>query len=593
MLELTKTPFSRRGTYLAVVDYREKAPQAGHVITGTRGSGMYLKSVRNSARGSSAVMKICACVDGKPVSFDVTYNPWEVGLSATGDCRSSISLAMCFMDENRLLIRGSGEGFALHLDCLPSSPYDYAFELEDAEGKPYFVLNSYRTQSKYFLTPRRGRMVLHQARTTRTDGPVGAAECRFELTGDEVELVVQEISHNMCARICTEESYEACVTRARAEFETYLQRFPAPASGCEGPYADAVYTSWSATVAPSGLLKRSATWMSNTFFPGVWSWDHCFNTAGFMTADPDLAFDNMAVMFDFQDAWGQLPGSANDANVHWNFAKPPIQGLFVQKMLRVMELAPEQLQLLFDGLSRQVDFWFTYRDCNADGIPEYHHGNDSGYDNSTVFDGTFVVDSPDLTAYLICAMDAIEQIGTRIARDTRSTAELKRRTIERFLVRFVVDGRLMARDTVTGEPIRCHSILPLTALVIARYLPREVVANTVADLKEHFTTPVGLATERVDSPCYVPDGYWRGPVWAPEMVIMIDALFEVGEKSYACDLAQRFMNVMGEQGFAENFNATTGAALRDPAHTWASSSYLYLMNTYGACMAKDVDRLEK
>lgn len=576
MLDTRKTPFSRCGSYLALVGYCDDGSDT-HTITGTKGSGLYLKSVRNSARPSSAVLKIDVLQEGTPIELATrSYDPWQLTLEGAGR-----SLEACFVDEARLLVRVRGGGCSLYLDSLPGSPYDYAFRLKDAEGRPYFVLNSYRTQTKYFLTPMAGEMELVQAKTERTDGPVGAVACAFTVTGDEIELLIQEIPNNMCAHVRADECFEVYRERARVEFETYTARFPVPQKGSEESYREAVYTSWSATVSPSGLLKRSATWMSNTFFPGVWSWDHCFNAVGFMVADPVLAYNNMAVVFDYQDEWGQLPGSVNDANLHWNFSKPPIQGLFVQKMLRHMDLSSDQLAFLFEGLCRQVSFWLTYRDCNGDGIPEYHHGNDSGYDNSTVFDASFVVDSPDLTAYLICAMDAIEEIGPRIARDVSDIASLKRLTIERFCARFVVDDRLVARDTVTDEVIDCRSILPLTALVIARYLPKRVVEHTVADLKEHFVTEVGLATEQPESPCYDPDGYWRGPVWAPEMVIMIDALADAGEEAFACDLAQRFMRVMERSGFAENFNAETGAPLRDPAHTWTSGSYLYLMNTYG------------
>ena len=56
---------------------------------------------------------------------------------------------------------------------------------------------------------------------------------------------------------------------------------------------------------------------------------------------------------------------------------------------------------IYDKLYKQINYWLEYHDCNNDGIPEYHHGNDSGYDNSTVFINNFVVDSPDLTAYLL------------------------------------------------------------------------------------------------------------------------------------------------------------------------------------------------
>ena len=256
MLDIRKTPFSRYGSYLALVGYCDDGSDT-HTITGTKGSGLYLKSVRNSARPSSAVLKIDALQDGAPIGLVTrSYDPWQVTLEGNGR-----SLEACFVDEARLFIRMRGGACTLYLDSLPGSPYDYAFKLKDAEGRPYFVLNSYRTQTKYFLTPMTGEMELVQAKTERTDGPVGAVACAFSITGDEIDLLVQEIPNNMCAYIRADEEYGVYRERSRAEFEAYAARFPKPQDGSEDSYTAAIYTSWSATVSPSGLLTPSASWL--------------------------------------------------------------------------------------------------------------------------------------------------------------------------------------------------------------------------------------------------------------------------------------------------------------------------------------------
>lgn len=570
---------------MAVVDYQPDQPQASAVLRNTEQPGIYIKSTKNAARSASGIVKATLLRDGDCIQYETHYEPWEIQLIG-----NDASAKMCFSDASHLVIRVEGAHASLYLDAMPASPYDYAFELRDPHDKPYYVLNSYRTQSKYYLTARSGKLELIQEENSSCvskGGASGAASCYFILSCEDTsdaELVVQEIPTNLCAHTMPHKPYGEICTGARDVFEGFLAHFPEAPELYRPAYVEALYTSWSATVAPAGLLQREATWMSNTFFPGIWSWDHCFNVVGFMRGDKQLAFDNMAVMFDFQDAWGQLPGSVNDANIHWNFAKPPIQGLFILKMLGCISLTTQQMEVLFDGLSRQVDFWFTYRDGNNDGIPEYHHGNDSGFDNSTVFGNSFVVDSPDLMAYLICALDALEELGSRLARNTAAYKEFRDLAIQRFLGHFIHEGHLVARDTVTQQVISSRSILPLMSLVIAQYLPEDVVANTVSDLRENFLAPSGLATEQTGSAHYEADGYWRGPVWAPEMVIMIDALANLGEREFAEDLARRFIDTMARNGFAENYDAQTGRALRDPAHTWTSSSFLYLVDTYGYCL---------
>lgn len=46
----------------------------------------------------------------------------------------------------------------------------------------------------------------------------------------------------------------------------------------------------------------------------------------------------MAVLYDYQDEYGQIPGSLSDSTIRWNFTKPPIQGLFFSKMMKKLTL---------------------------------------------------------------------------------------------------------------------------------------------------------------------------------------------------------------------------------------------------------------
>ncbi|MEV4727753.1 MGH1-like glycoside hydrolase domain-containing protein, partial [Micromonospora humida] len=91
----------------------------------------------------------------------------------------------------------------------------------------------------------------------------------------------------------------------------------------------------------------------------------------------------------------------------------------------------------------------------------------------------------------------------------------------------------------------------------------------------HLTTH-GLATEPTDSPRYLADGYWRGPIWAPSTVLVEDGLRRAGHTALADEISRRFLALCERSGFAENFDAETGKGLRDRAYTWTASSYLSL-----------------
>lgn len=102
----------------------------------------------------------------------------------------------------------------------------------------------------------------------------------------------------------------------------------------------------------------------------------------------------------------------------------------------------------------------------------------------------------------------------------------------------------------------------------------------INDLKTNgLFTPFGIASESPRSPFYENDGYWRGPIWAPTTYIMVSALDDCGEKAFAKEIAKRFCELCKKSGFAENFNALTGAPLKDSGYTWTASVFL-LMNEY-------------
>ena len=62
----------------------------------------------------------------------------------------------------------------------------------------------------------------------------------------------------------------------------------------------------------------------------------------------------------------------------------------------------------------------------------------------------------------------------------------------------------------------------------------------------------------------------------PATVLIEDGLRRAGHTALADDISARFRALCETSGFAENFDALTGAGLRDRAYTWTASSYLLL-----------------
>lgn len=116
-------------------------------------------------------------------------------------------------------------------------------------------------------------------------------------------------------------------------------------------------------------------------------------------------------------------------------------------------------------------------------------------------------------------------------------------------------------------------------IVLGEHLPENLGKALAVRIEAHLT-PYGLASELPTSPHYRPDGYWRGPIWAPATVLIEDGLRRAGHHRLADEISARFRGLCETHGFAENFDALTGTDLRDRAYTWTASSYLLLAEAH-------------
>lgn len=403
---------------------------------------------------------------------------------------------------------------------------------------------------------------------------------------------------------------------------------------------EAAYVTWSAMVPAGGVLRRESMLMSKNGMTNVWSWDHCFNAMALWRV-PDAAADQILTVFDHQDAYGCLPDYVNDAGIERNFVKPPVHGWAVGWLMDRGGLTDDALAELYEPLSRWTRWWFAHRVYGGDGVPSYNHGNDSGWDDATIFAEGVPVQSPDLLAFLALQMQTLARIADRLggarhfassdgagpvisAHETRSAVstdearpvastdearsaasdggpggasgsdstrpdldwpgiasrwrERAAETVRAMSAHFWDGDRFVARHTLTHRPIVSDSLITLMPLVLGELLPTDQFDRTVRRLLDGgYLTRYGVATEPPGSPEYVADGYWRGPIWAPTTMLLVDGLRRGGRPDLAGEIARRFVATCANAGMAENFDATTGEGLRDLSMTWTASVHLILV----------------
>jgi glycogen debranching enzyme len=317
----------------------------------------------------------------------------------------------------------------------------------------------------------------------------------------------------------------------------------------------------------------------------VWSWDNWFNLVAIAPADPALAMDQALLMADHQDAHGCYPDSVDADGALYCFNKPPVQGVLLRRLRRTDPrfLTPARRAALFATLAPATRWWLDHRRWPGRRLCHYRHGNDSGWDNSTMFDEGAPLEAPDLNALLAVQAAELARLadGLGHARQAASWTRIAR-DLRRDLLADLWDGDGFAAVRLPeGRRVRCRSLIPLMPLVLGRDLPEDVRDRLVAAVPG-FVTDHGLATEAPDSPDHVTDGYWRGPIWGPSTLLVVDALRDLGEDALATRIATGFCRTCVRHGFAENFAAATGAPLRDPAYTWTAAAYL--------CLARDLGR---
>jgi len=557
--DITDIPFSTYGSWF------DLSPITAQ---GVREPDLHLVSHQT---GMHAVLALRPQREGGRAETRLHATPGKLSWIDEQDERGRIELV--YETPDRIRVRGQGLDLAISSAMPVLTPFSGNYLYHDPVDDTY-VFTSYETGRRYRVTSLAGNVVALGVQE------LGEAE-RTVITrgyGQPWEIAVEEYEAGR-ARYLPTSTFAEAADQAATAFHSFTDQI-APWRDARTPAAElAAYVLWSATVAPAGFLRRPAVLMSKHWMDKVWSWDHCFNALALAEGRPELAWDQFRVMFDHQDAVGALPDSVTHSEVLYNFVKPPIHGWALGLLRRRLPAPPPEAELadVYRRLELWTEYWLTYRRVPGSDLAHYHHGNDSGWDNATTFDRQRVVESADLAAFLVLQMRELAELAELIGKPDAAArwTEGAKLMLDAMLTQLWDGRRFAARSTPDAVPYPTSSLLDLMPIVLGDLLP-EPIHQALALRIEHHLTEHGLATEATDSPHYDPDGYWRGPIWAPATVLIEDGLRRAGHTTLADEISRRFRTLCENSGFAENFDALTGQGLRDRAYTWTASGYLLL-----------------
>lgn len=554
MFDVNEIPFSRRGSWLNLspIIGLHRASDDIHLVS--------------HVTGMHPVLRLVPSRDGTRLATTISADPSVL----SWDCGDGTCVSAAFESTTALRLRGQGVDLTIDDASDGLTPFTGTYFFRDPLDGAY-VFTSYETGRRYRISLISGELSAVGAES------LGTGIRSLSARGDAWELAIEELA---AARTpyASLERFTDVVRRGASEFTEYLEAIARWRNATTPAVGLAAYVLWSATVEPSGFLHRESVLMSKHWMDKVWSWDHAFNAVALAPGLPELALDQFMAPFDHQDESGAMPDSIAHSEILYNFVKPPIHGWALMRLRERLprDLTGVELAEIYERLAKWTRFWLDYRTIAGHELPYYQHGNDSGWDNSTTFDRDRLIESPDLAAFLMIQLDVLAGLADELLLEAAADWLREKDRIRTALLHQLHDGEgFVAVGAISGAVGKRTSLLNLLPILAGDMLPNDIADLLAAGIREHLTE-WGPATQELDTPEYESDGYWRGPIWAPSTMIIEDGLRRSGYRDLADAVSARFRALCERSGFAENFDALTGAGLRDRAYTWTASVYLIL-----------------
>ncbi|MBP9477696.1 MAG: hypothetical protein KBF12_03670 [Sebaldella sp.] len=555
-INIDNISFSRYGSFLSISNY--KTPKE-------LGKGLYIRNIRGGDENLGNFLLVELIENNVSIDYDIEMTPSLLTLKGKMG-----KLEFILSEQNEIRIRGSHCKLRLTLN---NESYDHIISHENNNWE----FNSYSKHIKSMFVPLAGKTnVIAPWNEERSE------KVQVELSDDNIECVLHFYKGVYLPKK-EYEKFDSCLEAVNNDFNKWISSFPTPK---DYNYENnlAAYVLWNNVVFSEGVLSHDSVYMSKNWMTNIWSWDNCFVAMSLIENHPKLAWDQLLVFYATQDESGLFPDYVNDKYASFSCCKPPIHGWTIKYLYeKNPDFFSDKLDIVYDMLSKWTNFWLQYRTYENDIIPKYFHGNDSGWDNSTIFHDGGPIESPDLISFLITQMNFLAEVAEKIGLNSESLNWKNKSTkFLDILIKEFWNGKKFIARKIEGNkklPVTAgDSLISFIPLILGNLLPENILEELVNGLKEdnRFLTPYGLATESISSSFYNPDGYWRGPIWAPVMMIIIDSLNRAGKTDFSNELRKKYLNLIKTGGLAENFNAKTGEGLRDKGFAWTSAVFLIL-----------------
>ena len=405
-------------------------------------------------------------------------------------------------------------------------------------------------------------------------------------------LAMEEFTHAACPRE-DYPSYAQAKADMKADWEAFLSAMPAFPAPYEEAGVQAAYTLWSYLTAPTMGIDHTMIVMIGQEIAS--QWQMCQNA---VALEPHLetSMDLLLSPLDRVSPYGQFSDLYNDATCVPQMIKPPVHGWALKQIMArrdlLREVPQEKLETLYRAVSDWGRWFFLCRDEDGDGLPAYEHGDETGFDDCTLFIDHMQMTSPDLIAYLVLLYEALGDLAGLLGREaeaadwTRQSKEL----LDRML-REMWDGEHFTGIVPgTGEKVLSDSLIHYLPAVLGDRLPPEVLDKLADDLLEEgvFLTPWGLSMEKLDSDRFEATGrsIARGNIVPPSMLFICAGLLSSRRRDAGRLITERYLSALSDMGLPFLIHPILGNVFPFHGGSWPACVYTIL----GRMLKEDLEK---
>jgi putative isomerase len=338
------------------------------------------------------------------------------------------------------------------------------------------------------------------------------------------------------------------------------------------------------------------------YFVGFWAWDSWKHAVALAHIEPELAKNQIRTMFDYQSQEGMIADCiyTDTLENNWRDSKPPLAVWAVNEIYNVTG-DKAFLEEMYPCLVKYHKWWYQYRDHDKNRICEFGATDgtleaakwESGMDNAIRFDDaqilknsdgawSFDQESVDLNAYLCYEQTLLAKLASVIGAtfDVENKAEIVR---EYFFDK--KEGYFYDRQ-MNGDFIReqgPEGWTPLWTSIATKEQAKDVIKIMFDTTK--FSTYIPFPTVAADNPKFLPEGYWRGPIWLDQVYFAIAGLRKYNyvkeADNYTDQVFTRLDGLNEDKPIHENYDTNTGKRLKAPHFSWSSAHLFMMYRDYG------------